>query len=102
MPERSEERVPVQWKGDDYLVAGLKLALGEVSQREFAALPQIAVDFITKGQIEKFCGPCDLFEDGLCRLGLQDQTRYVARQWCGYSSVNRKGGVMTEKGFRSP
>lgn len=99
---RPKEVVPVQWKKDDALVAAIRLSLGDISLQEFMDLPQNTITTLTGEQINRFCGPCDNFgPDGVCVLGRQDQTRYVAREWCGWASVNGNRGTMTDTGFKT-
>ena len=57
---------------------------------------------ITEEDITAFCGPCDnLKPNNICSLPVMnyDQTRYVARGFCGYVVVEGKVGKMTNSGF---
>lgn len=57
---------------------------------------------IPEAEIAKFCMGCDSLtvKGGICRIaGMNDQARYVSRKWCGWTTVNKVRGQMTNEGF---
>ena len=81
-PTDSEETVFVEWDDKDYLANLLGVA----------DVP-LEIEYLTRSEIRRFCAGCDnLSEHGVCNLGLHDQTRYVARKWCGWAMKNEKRG----------
>lgn len=100
----NDGRVLVHWTLDDFMFPDYDLLRGKLTPEEYHNLPQFNISFITEDTINKFCGPCDfLGEDGVCKrsTGQINQTRWVAREWCGWSMVDGKRGQMTSEGFKS-
>lgn len=53
--------------------------------------------------IERFCGGCDQFKttDATCKIAdLVSQVTCVDGKWCGYASVQKARGAMTDIGFQ--
>lgn len=68
---------------------------------DFFVTPQMK-RIVNEDEVAAFCKPCDnLGENNICELVLDrgDQLRYVARDACGWVSVNGKSGLMTTEGF---
>ncbi|MCL5409494.1 MAG: hypothetical protein M1607_01380 [Patescibacteria group bacterium] len=97
------EEIDVAWKFKDFLVLQVAMQRGDITPVDAVRTPQLTVLSITRKQIAEFCSTCDFYRGSLpCRLvGLDDQTRYVARQWCGWASSQGQNGQMSYEGFKS-
>lgn len=95
-----EKLIFVEWDEKDYMLPFLAISTGEMTFEEAMSMPQMNIDFIRRRQIDEFCGKCDRYKgEDPCSVGFGNQTRYVARQWCGWASVNGQGCHMTKDGI---
>lgn len=95
-----KDLVFVEWREEDFLVPVIAIQLGEMTLDEALNMPQSTIDFIKRGQIDDFCSKCDNYKGAEpCAVGFGNQTRYVARQWCGWASVNGQRCYITKNGI---
>lgn len=64
----------------------LEAAIVARAQEEVAG---IVLSVLDPGRINAFCGHCD-WAASSCHGRVSEQARYVARNWCGWSSRNGK------------
>lgn len=84
-------------------VRHIDLAIQDVVARTLSGVSLDANLEIKESMVQGFCSGCDKLQaSGLCNtIDANDQARYAARQYCGWSVVNGVRGEMTEAGFKS-
>lgn len=97
-----QQEIPVAWTDQDHEDLALQVSSREITFQQFRVHPVIRVKKVSLEEIINFCGRCELFDEGVCILDKKpwtNQTRYVARKYCGWAKVDGQYGEMTESGF---
>lgn len=97
-----DEKVPVNWREQDYMTTALRFTLGNTTLEDYINAPIFTTKELARKQIVDFCDGCDLLKaDGTCGLndGERIQPIYVARGWCGWTQENKIRGQRTAAGF---